>query len=97
MRPSDKPTFFEGESVRLSRKLSDTIEEKDIYDDVGHAAYGWHAYVIKDKVHYIVSQVGGIFGFKEYSGAPAARKAWDHLCNKFEDWYTERYAEQSST
>lgn len=82
-----EPTKFEGDE-RLGRELY-LLSLSRLYDEVGTEEYGWNGLVIYKQRSYILTQKEGILTFRRFETRSAASKAWDHLCNKFEAWFTK--------
>lgn len=82
------------ESEELGRKLfAATLNNVELRDEIGGDGFGWCFLIVYQSVSYIahISQTG-TFLYKTYKNRSAAGKGWDHMCIKFEKWWTERNA-----
>jgi hypothetical protein len=83
------------ESDELARDIYAT-SLRTLYDEVGEIRpFGWYGLVIYKRIPYIIGiSRKGEFFYKKYEKRQAAKKAWDHVCTKFENWWTERYGQE---
>ena len=88
------PVDFSGcESEELGKELYSISNSNNLYDEIRHKNYGWFALVNHHKRLYIIwITPNSKFNYHYYGTQHAAKKAWDHVCTKFENWYTERYS-----
>jgi hypothetical protein len=64
----------------------------NLYDEICYSGFAWYGLVMHNNTAYVLEiNYEGIFKYKEYPSQRAAKKAWDHICIKFERWYEETY------
>jgi hypothetical protein len=86
------PNDFSGCEEKELGKALYSHSKNNLYDELGNNTFGWFGLTIyHQKVYIIYITRQCKFGYKVYRNQRAARKAWDHLCNKYEVWYTERH------
>jgi hypothetical protein len=77
--------------------LVETLREayathKGMYDTVGDKEFGYFALMSYRKIYYIVNTSSPKFSYVSFASSPAAGRAWGHLCEKYERWWTRRNA-----
>jgi hypothetical protein len=59
-----------------------------LYDEIGDPdGFGWFGLIVVDSVPYILNYFEGVAGYKEYPSLKSAKKAWDHVCARYERWF----------
>ena len=90
MRPKTIPSFYSGDDKVLAKRLVDRILYEDIYDEVGDIGIplGWSGILRHHGYIYVCSiSNDNMFSYRSFLSETAARKCWDHICDKYEKYY----------
>jgi hypothetical protein len=86
------PEDFSGCAEEELGKSLYSYSKNSLFDEFGDNKYGWFGLIVYQKRTYIIWITRHRkFGYKAFHSQHAAKKSWDHLCNKYEVWYTERH------
>lgn len=92
-RPRQEPLSYLCEDMGIAKDLVHKILNSDIYDEVGDPglAIGWSGILQNKGYIYVVNySQAGVFTYRGFLSKTAARKCWDHVCDKYEEWYMNR-------
>lgn len=88
---------YDGNTMSVSKGLTSELEEayndpKNVYDSVGQEEFGKFALLKYQGTYYIRYNKGFETSYISYKNQQAAGRAWGHICERFERWWTERNA-----